>query len=151
VARTVRRMLLPHGVWAHVHATTHRGVGGRASGPFPEPPHDRIEELVARYLGSTRRAGRGLLPHGTATGEEAVMVAAGFTAPRRLQVPGRPLERSADEVVAAVFSRSSSAPHLFGERLPQFEDELRGLLAAVSPQGRFLEHSREIDLVLWRA
>ena len=78
------------------------------------------------------------------------MVAAGFAGPSRLQVPGRVLERSADEVVAAVFSRSSSAPHLFGERLEEFEGELRNLLHAASPHGRFTELSREIELVIWR-
>jgi SAM-dependent methyltransferase len=149
VARTVRGMLRAGGAWVHVHATTHRGVGGH-TGPFPEPPHDRIEALVAEYLGQTRRAGRGTLPHGTATGEEDVMVAAGFAGPSRVDVPGRMLERTADEVVASVFSRSSSAPHLFGERLAEFERELRRMLHAASPLGRFSELSREIELVIWR-
>jgi hypothetical protein len=78
------------------------------------------------------------------------MVAAEFAGPSRVQVPGRVLERSADEVVAAVFSRSSSAPHLFGERLAEFERDLRDLLHDASPQGRFTELSQEIELVIWR-
>ena len=32
---------------------------------------------------------------------------------------GRVLVRTADQVVAAVFSVSSSAPHLFADRLPR--------------------------------
>lgn len=49
----------------------------------------------------------------------------------------RVLERSVDDVVAWVLSTSSTAPHLFGERLGAFVGELRELLLTVSPQGRF--------------
>lgn len=145
VAAAVRGMLSPGGAWVHVHATTHAGVGGDSPAPY-----DRIDELVAGYVGTVRRAGLGWLPHGTATGEEEVMVDAGFSGPARLQVPGRAIERSEDEIVASVFSRSSSAPHLFGERLAEFEHELRELLRDASPQGRFGEITREIELVIWR-
>lgn len=106
VAAAVRTMLPPDGTWVHVHATTHAGTGDDA------PPHDAIEALVTQYLGPVRRAGRRFLPNGTATGEEDIMRAAGFSGPRRVQVSGRVVERSADDVVASVFSRSSSAPHL---------------------------------------
>lgn len=143
VAAAVRGMLAPGGTWVHVHATTHAGSGDEA------PPHHAIEELVVRYLGPVRRAGRGVLPGGTPTGEEEVMAAAGFSAPRRLRVPGRVVERSEDDVVGSVFSRSSSAPHLFGERLAEFERDLRGLLREASPERVFRERTREIELVLW--
>ena len=49
----------------------------------------------------------------------------------------RILERSADDVVAWVLSTSSTAPHLFGDRLDDFIRDLRGLLLDVSPEGRF--------------
>lgn len=151
VAEVVRGLLVPGGSWVHVHATTHRGAAGTGGGEPPEPPHERIEELVASYLGPVRRAGRGLLPDGTPTGEEEVMTAAGFAGPRRLEVEGRVVERDEDEIVASVYSRSSSAPHLFGERLAAFETELRQLLRDVSPGGRFAERTREIELVVWTA
>lgn len=144
VASTVRGMLDPGGAWVHVHATTHRGFGEGA------PPHDRIDELVAAHLGSVRRAGQGLLPEGTARYEEDMMLAAGFTGPKRLSVPGRELQRFDDDVVASVLSRSSSAPHLFGERLGEFERELRALLRSSSPNGVFTEVTREIEFVVWR-
>ena len=79
------------------------------------------------------------------------MVAAGFRGPTRLELAGgRVLDRTEDEVVASVFSRSSGAPHLFGERLAEFEAELRGLLRQAAPDGRFSERARPIELVLWR-
>lgn len=150
VAAAVREMLEPGGAWVHVRATTHRGGGGDRL-PEPEPPHEAIAELVKSYLGPVRRAGRGTLPHGTPSGEEEVMVAAGFDNPTRLEVGGgRVVERSEDDLVASVYSRSLSAPHLFGDRRTQFESELRGLLRRSSPHRRFCEVTREIELVVWR-
>lgn len=49
----------------------------------------------------------------------------------------RMLSRSVDDVVAWVLSTSSTAPHLFGGRLGEFVRELRELLLAASPEGRF--------------
>jgi SAM-dependent methyltransferase len=151
VARRVSGMLAPEGAWVHVHATTHRGVAGDDPLPYPRPPWDRIDELVVRYLGPVRRAGRGLLPTGTRAGEEEIMRQTGFTGPSRLEVGGGQLvDRDVDEVVSAVFSLSSSAPHLFAERLAAFEADLRHLLREASPGGRFAERTREIAVVIWR-
>ncbi|MFG1886106.1 class I SAM-dependent methyltransferase [Micromonospora sp. NPDC049102] len=151
VARRVRDMLAPDGAWVHVGANTHQGVAGNDDSPYPRPPWAGIDELVARYLGPVRRAGQGTLPSGTPSGEGEIMLAAGFSGPTRLTVEqGTVLERSVDEVVAAVFSLSSSAPHLFGDRLPAFEADLRGLLSAAARRGLFAERPRDIDIVIWR-
>jgi hypothetical protein len=76
---------------------------------------------------------------------------AGFTGPKRIEVErGEVLNRSLDEVVSAVFSLSGSAPHLFGNRLEAFEDDLRQLLQASSQTGRFSERTGEIAIVIWR-
>jgi SAM-dependent methyltransferase len=151
VAAAVKTMLEPDGTWVHVHATTHEGAGDDSGLPRPTPPHDRIAELIRRYLGPVRRAGRGTVPEWTPRHEEDVMVAAGFRGPTRLAVGGgRILDRSEDDVVASVYSRSSSTPHLFGERLAEFETELRALLGRAAPHGLFSERTREVELVLWR-
>jgi SAM-dependent methyltransferase len=150
VAATVKTMLEPGGAWVHVHATTTHGVGDAGDLPRPSPPHAEMEQLVQAYLGPIRRAGQGTLPEGTSSQEELVLAGAAYRGPTRLNVPGRVLERSEDEVVASVFSRSSSAPHLFGERLEEFEAELRRLLRRRAPDGRFSERTREIALDVWR-
>ena len=63
---------------------------------------------------------------------------AGFAPELVVTVPDdRILERSVDDVVAWVLSTSSTAPHLFGDRLADFERELRALLLETSPDGRF--------------
>ncbi|MEV7330608.1 class I SAM-dependent methyltransferase [Micromonospora sp. NPDC093244] len=151
VARRVRDLLTPDGAWVHVGANTHRGVAGDDPLPYPRPPWSRIDELVASYLGPTRRAGQGRLPGGTAGGEEEVMREAGFTGPTRITVEqGMVVERSVDEVASAVFSLSSSAPHLFADRLPAFDADLRGLLTAAADDCRFAERRRDIEVVIWR-
>ena len=151
VARRVGTMLSADGAWIHVSATTHRGVAGDDQLPYPRPPWDRVDELVASYLGPVRRAGRGVLPAGTRGGEEEIMRRTGFTGPGRLDVGGgKVVHRGLDDIVSAVFSLSGSAPHLFGNRLEAFEDDLRRLLGASSPSGWFCERTREIEVVIWR-
>jgi SAM-dependent methyltransferase len=150
VVQVVGDMLEPDGAWVHVNATTHRGVE-EAHPPEPSPPRDQITELVRRYLGPDRRAGQQTLPSGTAKDEEAVMRAAGYPEPRRVMVPrGEVFSRSEDEIIASVYSLSSAAPHLFGERRTAFEADLRELLRGSSPSGRFYERARAIELVIWR-
>ena len=141
VAAAVRTMLEPGGRWVHVGATTHQGLEDAGGLPFPSPPRDEIAELVFSYLGHTRREGL--------SGEDEVLAAAGFSGPRRVVVPGHIHERSEDEVVASVLSLSWAAPHLFGEKITEFETDLRKLLRRVSPDGRFAEQAREVELVIW--
>jgi SAM-dependent methyltransferase len=148
VAERMRGHLKPDGYWVHVGATTHQGVPGDDPLRWPRPPWDAVTELVVEYLGTTRRAGQGVLISGeTPGGEEDIMRAAGYQRPTRIDVGGgEVVERSVDEIVAAVFSLSSSAPHLFGDQISDFERDLRALLGP----GPFAERRREIGLVIWR-
>ncbi|MBG0562396.1 class I SAM-dependent methyltransferase [Actinoplanes aureus] len=145
-ARVRDHMLEPGGFWVHVGGTTHQGAATAG-----QPPWDSVDELVTRYLGPVRRAGQGHLPNGTRSGEEDVMRAAGFRGPTRLTLGGgRPVARTIDDVVASVFSTSGAAPHLFADRLPAFEADLRGLLASAAAGGRFTELTHDIEAVIWR-
>lgn len=151
VADRVRGMLTPDGAWVHVGATTHRGVEGTDELPHPRPPWDDIDKLVVRYLGPVRRAGQSVLPTGTRGGEEVIMRAAGYRGPTRIVVGGNEVEdRSVDDIVASVFSLSSSTPHLLGPDLAAFEADLRDLLTRAADNGVFSERRREIEAVIWR-
>jgi SAM-dependent methyltransferase len=151
VARRVRSMFDPDGAWVHVGATTHQGVAGEDALPHPRPPWNRIDELVAAYLGPVRRAGRGHLPGGTRGREEDVMPLAGFSGPTGVEVGGNQVvDRSIDDIVASVFSLSSSTPHLFAQRLPSFEADLRGVLTRAADNGLFSERTHQIALRIWR-
>lgn len=110
-----------------------------------------MRALIRASLGSDRRAGRGSRSSSGPPGDEnAVYRAAGFTGPRRIEIPDRLVGRDTDEIVASVFSLSFAAPHLFGDRLAEFEAALRGLLHEASPAGIFSEQLREIALDIWR-
>jgi hypothetical protein len=138
-------MLTGDGAVVHVGATTHQGIEGSTT------PRERITELILSYLGSDRRAGQGTLPGGTPDGETTIFRRAGFSGPQVIEVPrGETFERTEDQIVASVFSLSGSAPHLYGDRLQEFEEDLRALLRRASPDGVFHEKARDITLSIWR-
>ena len=58
--------------------------------------------------------------------------------------------RTIDDIAASVYSLSSSTPHLFGDRLPAFDSELRNLLADPRSDGLFSEQMRSIAADIWR-
>jgi SAM-dependent methyltransferase len=150
VADRVRGMIEPGGAWVHVKATTNQGAPGEEPLPAPRPPWEEVRRVVQAYLGTTPRAGRGVLRQ-PRSGEEDVMRASGYRGPQRLHVAqGQVVRRGLDEVVSAVFSLSGSAPHLFGDRLDGFERDLRALLRETSPAGVFAERVEDVDVVIWR-
>src|SRR4051812_45526701 len=79
VASIVRDMLEPGGSWVHFSATTHEGLEGMRVFPSLRRRAE-IGQLIGDYLGPGRRAGSRTLAEGTQppSGEDAVMVAAGF-------------------------------------------------------------------------
>jgi SAM-dependent methyltransferase len=138
VAAAVRRMIEARGavvqvdLW-HQHPPGHEP----ASGPHPGIPEEEIDEMRRRWLGPDRRAGQGFR-NTSPDKEDEIFQRAGFAPEEVVVVPDRRvLERSADDVVAWVLSTSSTAPHLFGDRLGDFVSELRSLLLDVSPEGSF--------------
>jgi SAM-dependent methyltransferase len=152
VAKKMFSMLEPGGAFVHVD-TGHWGTAHAAESPHPPPPDQEMRVLVETYLGPERRAGQGILRHGTPSGEEEVLRAAGFLTPKAVPIPAdgdRVIERSIDDVVAGVFSSSGSAPHLFAERVAEFERDLRALLERVTPTGKFAVMSGDLGLVFYR-
>lgn len=149
VAAAVRQVLQPGGVLVHVD-NHHQDGTAAPDGPHPPPPEGAISELRSRYLGPKRRAGQSVRESSPGD-EDAVFAAAGFVGPERVGVAdGRVLARSVDDLVAATFSNSASAPHLFGESLARFEADLRELLARSSPSGLFSVRLPENELKIWR-
>ncbi|MFJ1747457.1 class I SAM-dependent methyltransferase [Streptomyces sp. NPDC088116] len=150
VATTVKGMLHAGGAFVHISdlKTETRSVDGL---PHPAVPYSAVASLTRQYLGPVRRAGRGVLLHGTPGDEAAVLTRAGFAGPQRHVVPGGQVwERTGEDVAAWVFSLSSSAPHLFGGRREAFEADLDRLLRDVSPSGRFSERLLSTEVFVWR-
>ena len=147
VAEVVYDMLEPGGALALIVNT----VEGRPVPPSPGPPpipHAEIKVLVERYLGSAGRAGQGIAPVRTHRFED-VLVRTRFGAPRSIFAPGIPdLLRTNESVLSGYLSMSSSAPHLFGERIEDFAQEVRELLTLRSPEGIFWDWPGDTEVIL---
>jgi hypothetical protein len=141
VARLLHAVLARDGALVHLHATTHQGIETNVALPHPRPPREEIDGLVKRFLGPQRRAGQSTLPPLTrdeaAVGREesAIYSEACFTGQTWFEVPGAVVVRSIDDVVASVFSLSSAAPHLFGDRVALFEPSFASCSPGPAPRG----------------
>jgi SAM-dependent methyltransferase len=155
VASAVATMLDPGGAVVQVDAPGYRiddlaAETRRGSLPFPPPPDDALDQLRRRYLGSDRRAGQGIR-NTSPDGEDGVFQQAGFLPAETAIVPDqRAVERTVDDIVASVFSTSSTAPHLFGDRQEDYERDLREILTQASPPGQFSLRLPDNILRIWR-
>jgi SAM-dependent methyltransferase len=149
VAEAVYDMLEPGGTLALIVHT----VEGRPRPPgpgLPAIPHDEIKALVRKYLGSTRRSGQGTTRERGHRFED-VLVRTRFGVPRAFFIPGIPdLVRDSESVLSGYFSLTTSAPHLFGDRLDDFAGEVRALLAGRSPEGAFWDWPGDTEVVMAR-
>ena len=149
VAEIIFDMLEPGGALALIaHTVTGRP---RPPGPgAPAIPHDEIRALVEEYLGTTRRAGQGTVPERSQRLED-VLARTRFGVPQQLFVPGIPdLQRDSESVLSGYLSLSSSAPHLYRDRLDDFATEVRALLASRSPDGIFWDWPGDTEVLLAR-
>jgi SAM-dependent methyltransferase len=139
VATAVRGMLDEGGAAVQVDTAAYRS-----------PVEDAIDALRVRYLGADRRAGQ-TIRNTSPSGEDEVFQAAGFLPMEVLTVPdGRVLERSVDDLIAQSLSSSSTAPHLFGDRLDDFVADVRAALLAANPSGTFSVTLPDNRLRIWR-
>lgn len=139
VARSLFELVEPGGALVHVGATTHEGDGN--------VPREEIARLIEQWLGPERRAGAGVRRYSPEGNQRRLIEAAGFRNRRELDAAWEePFSRSEDDVVASVFSLSYAAPHLFGERRAEFEQELRALLRG---RGPFQERPRPVTATIW--
>ena len=137
VASAVRAMIEPNGAVVQIDPGRDGIAGDPARGPHPAVPFEAIDSLRRRYLGPDRRAGQGFR-NSSPSGEDTIFQAVGFLPEVRVPVAdARVLDRTTDDLVAWVFSASSTAPHLFRNKLRQFEADLRAVLNDASPSGHF--------------
>lgn len=149
VAEMVYDLLQPGGALALI---THAQEGRpRPEGPGEPPiPHEAIRALIERYLGSLRRAGQGHARQHADRYEDA-LARTRFGAPQFIYCRGRAdIVQDIEGVLANYLSMSYAAPHLFGERLAAFEADMRALLAAHSPSGRFWDWPGDTVILLAR-
>lgn len=121
-------------------------------GPLPaDPPvpHEEIRELIRRFLGAELRSGLRHVRDLVTEPFEETLARTSFGRPEVVYAAGRTdIVRDIDGVIAGVRSMSYATPQLFGERFDDFLTELRALLRAYSPSGRFWDWpgDTEIDI-----
>ena len=149
VAEHVYDLLEPGGAIVLMAPT----VDGRPvpDGPgCPPIPHAAIRQIIERYLGSLHRAGAGSTSPLPDRYEDA-LARTRFGAPEILFAPGRPdLVQDVDGVLSNYHSMSFCAPHLFGDQLDAFDDEVRATLAAHSPSGEFWDWPGDTEILIAR-
>lgn len=151
VAATVYDMLSPGGLFMQVSYVTDTPPPDLSDPPKPVPPYEAIHDLIRLYLGPVRRAGKGVIAHGTPDDEVEILARHDFDGPARIRIPAGPvMERTTDEIVAWIHSRSDAVPGLFGTDLADFDAELRALLLGASADGRFAVQSQDTEVLVWR-
>ena len=139
VARTVREMLGPGGAAVQIGTPAYRS-----------PVEDAVDQVRIRYLGIDRRAGQ-TIRNTSPSGEDGVFRDAGFEPMQVVTVrDGRELVRSADDLIAQSLSSSSTAPHLFGDRLDDFVADVRRALLDANPSGTYTVTLPPNELRIWR-
>ena len=120
-------------------------------GPAESPiPHTAIRPLVERFLGPELRAGRGFA---IASREhfEDVLSRTRFRTAERLYAAGGPdIVQDIDGVIANYLSMSFCAPRLFGNRLGEFQSEMRRLLEAHPTSGLFWDWPGDTQILIAR-
>jgi ubiquinone/menaquinone biosynthesis C-methylase UbiE len=108
-----------------------------------------IAEVRTAYLGTVRRAGRGVYPEPSESFQDTLA---------RSPFPNitvaswdQPVVRSLTELVGLQYSNSYSTPAQLGDRREAFERDLRQALTAFEPAGRFEETIRTEALIATRA
>ena len=111
--------------------------------------HDLLNDVGARY-GAEDAFHRKARKAPDFRSHESILLDSPFGVLERVGVILR-REITADEIVGLAFSRSITAPQALGERTTAFEAELRAELAALSPDGRFVEIAELEALIARRA
>lgn len=105
-----------------------------------------VKMIVAEFLGEARRAGSGTYRRPTPYTDD--LEGSAFSAWEQLKVPVR-RERSLDSVIGYLHSTSFAVPHLFGDRIEEFDDAIRARLPRLSETGVFVDHN-EFGILLGR-
>ncbi len=99
--------------------------------------HGVVIGLVKKYLGEERRAGQGTFRN-PGVSFQTLLVRHGFAPVEEHQLQ-EPYHWTVDTILGYLYSTSFCSRRLLGDRLGEFEDEMRRALLALNPQGTFTE------------
>ncbi|GGW61989.1 methyltransferase [Streptomyces lucensis JCM 4490] len=103
------------------------------------PWKEAVRDVIKTFLGEERRAGSGTFQHHSRPYSE-IMEESPFG---RVEEARIPVHRTwtAESILGYLYSTSFAAPHLFGDRLPQFEIAVKERLADFSEGDTFPEEN----------
>jgi trans-aconitate methyltransferase len=103
------------------------------------PWKSAIRRVVQDFLGEQRRAGAGVFQHHDRPYSE-IMQESAFSVVEEVRVPVHRVW-SAESILGYLYSTSFAAPHLFGDRLAEFEEAVHRTLAEFSDDDTFDENN----------
>lgn len=150
VAEVVYDLLEPGGAIVLISHDVDTSATPTGTGDPPIPDR-RVQELITSYLGPDRQSGSRPVSSYSSERWEVSLARTRFGTPTAVHAPGRQdIIPDIDGVVSRYLSMSYAAPHLFGDRLEEFVDDLRRLLAAHTPTGRFWDWPGDTVAVIGR-
>jgi len=98
-----------------------------------------LKEVIQKYLGEERRAGKGTFKVSDELWEN-ILARSVF---RFIKTRDVPIARSWDieNIIGYVLSTAFAAPHLFGDQLDRFKKETKNTLLSINPKGVFQENA----------
>ncbi|MFC3577803.1 class I SAM-dependent methyltransferase [Streptomyces yaanensis] len=101
------------------------------------PWKEAVRDVIKIFLGEERRAGSGTFQHHNRSYSE-IMEESPFNRVEEVRVPVQRTWTS-ESILGHLYSTSFAAPHLFGDRLEEFEKAVRNQLAEFSDNDTFPE------------
>lgn len=123
-------------------------ISGRSIWNGTEEWQRRVMEVVKKYLGEKRRAGSGLYPAHQKDHEEVLRKSKFQDIEERKIIS--PHTWSTETILGNLYSTSFAAKHLFGEKLKDFENDVRNELLAINPSGTFQEQIPREIILAWK-
>ena len=123
------------------HTDAHGGIaviGNDSEKHEPLPWQLKVNEVVARWLGSERRAGNRTYQPPIERYEDT-LAKSRYQNIENHVLPTYSHTWTVDSIVGNLYSTSYGARRFFGEDLERFEDELRTALLAINPADQFVE------------
>ncbi len=110
------------------------------------PWKDIVRETIKGFLGKKRRAGSGTFAHHNRPYDEVIAESKWS----RIEIRDVPVHRtwSIDSVLGYLYSTSFSSQDLYGDRLHEFDEQLRSQLANFEREGGTLDESVEFKLFI---
>jgi len=98
-----------------------------------------VKKVIQKYLGKKRRAGKDKFREPEEPYKK-ILIRSAF---RFVKIHDVPLVRHWDveSIIGYLFSTSFATPHLFGNRLDRFKEEVKSTLLSLNPKGKFQENA----------